>query len=331
LEWSTGLLLPHDPAVLSTIQLPGDWAPTATCPAFDAFLAQVVPEDVIPLVWELIGYMMYDGNPFHKAGMLDGSGRNGKGTFLRNLEALLGHENVASISLKDLTSERFATSGLFGKLANIVGDIDGTYIENTAMFKAVTGQDMVRGEYKYKDQFSFTPRAVPIFSANKIPGSADVTTGYLSRWLVIPFPNSFLGKEDRGLDARLSTPEELAGIAVKGVYALQGLMKRGNFIETESSRAAFDAFRRKINQVESWLHECCERNPRCGHINRTTLFQAYQRWAEEGHVGKLRRAEFYSRLDQAGLESATVRGNRGYKGLRLLPDEGSAATYAHAN
>ncbi|HEY3691954.1 MAG TPA: hypothetical protein VGL46_16940 [Pseudonocardiaceae bacterium] len=101
LEWSTGLLLPHDPAVLSTIQLPGDWDPTATCPAFDAFLAQVVPEDVISLVWELIGYMMYDGNPFHKAGMLDGSGRNGKGTFLRNGACRRHRRVVPPVSLVD--------------------------------------------------------------------------------------------------------------------------------------------------------------------------------------------------------------------------------------
>lgn len=318
LEWRTGELVPHDSDVLSTLQLPIAWNPHAQCPAFDEFLSQVVPEDTIPLMWELIGYMMYDGNPLHKAAMLHGSGRNGKGTFLRVLKALLGEENVTAVTLQALASERFAPAGLFGKLANIAGDIDGTFIENTARFKAITGGDVISAEFKFRDQFEFTPRAVPIFSANKIPGSADVTVGYLSRWVVLPFPNTFTGKEDRGLDARLSTPAELAGIARKGVKALWDLMARGNFIETESSQKAFDDFRRKVNQVESWLHECCERSPEHGHIKRTELFAAYQRWAEQDGFGKLKAREFYDRLVAAGITAAKVHGSRGFTGIKVI-------------
>lgn len=320
LEWRTGELVSHDPLVLSTLQLPIVWNPDARCPAFDEFLSQVVPEDTIPLMWELIGYMMYDGNPLHKAAMLHGSGRNGKGTFLRVLKALLGEGNVTAVTLQALASERFAPAGLFGKLANIAGDIDGTFIENTARFKAITGGDVITAEFKFRDQFEFTPRAVPIFSANKIPGSADVTVGYLSRWVVLPFPNTFTGKEDRGLDARLSTPAELAGIAHKGVKALRDLMARGNFVETESSQEAFDDFRRKVNQVESWLHECCEQSPEHAHVKRTELFAAYQRWAEQEGFGKLKAREFYDRLSAAGITAAKVHGSRGFNGIKVIDE-----------
>jgi putative DNA primase/helicase len=62
--WETRVLLPHSPDVLSTVQLPMPWNPDAECPAFDTFLSEVLHADMIDTVWELIGYLMYSGNPF---------------------------------------------------------------------------------------------------------------------------------------------------------------------------------------------------------------------------------------------------------------------------
>lgn len=168
-DWRADVLEDHRPDVLSTVQLGVDFDRTATCPEFDAFLTAVLPEDMVTLVWELIGYLLYSGNPLHKAVMLTGTGRNGKGTFLRVVNTLLGHGNVTSVSLHDLVNTRFSTASLFGKIANIAGDIDGTYLESTATFKAITGQDLISAEHKGRDRFDFTPWAVPVFSANKVP------------------------------------------------------------------------------------------------------------------------------------------------------------------
>jgi putative DNA primase/helicase len=143
--------------------------------------------------------------------MLVGTGRNGKGTFLRVMNALLGPENITASSLNDIVSVRFTTASLFGKIANIAGDIDATYLESTATFKAITGQDQIQAEHKGRPRFDFTPWCVPVFSANKIPANADVTVGYMSRWLVIEFPNDFTGREDRRLDEKLTKPDELSG------------------------------------------------------------------------------------------------------------------------
>ncbi|MPZ08570.1 MAG: hypothetical protein GEU26_19540, partial [Nitrososphaeraceae archaeon] len=133
LDWRSGELRSHTPDVLSTVQLPVNYNPDATCPAFDRFLAEVVPADMIDIVWELIGYLVFSGNPLHKAVMLMGGGNNGKGTFLHVLEKLLGGKrNITAVSLHDLVNTRFSTASLYGKLANIAGDIDGSYLESTA-------------------------------------------------------------------------------------------------------------------------------------------------------------------------------------------------------
>ncbi|MEU6999927.1 phage/plasmid primase, P4 family [Nonomuraea sp. NPDC046570] len=326
LDWEQGKLHPHSPDALSTVQLHTEWDPEAQCPEFDRFLASVLPADMVDMVWELIGYLMYSGNPLHKAVMLHGSGRNGKGTWIRVIKTLLGDENVTAVTLQSLNMERFAAASLFGKIANIAGDIDGTYLEQTAKFKAITGEDVITAEFKNRDPFDFTPWAVPVFSANKIPGSADVTTGYMSRWVVVPFPNDFTGKEDRHLAARLQRPEEIRGIAAKAVPALQRLMARGNFDEPPSALEAMAEFKRRTNQLESWLDECCERTPDTW-AERVTFYDAYRRWAEHGRYGVLKAAEFYDRMRNAGIEEAKRKGTRGFKGVTVTNDYDKTAPY----
>lgn len=316
--WQADQLRSHDPDVRSTVQLSVDWDPTASCPEFDTFLTQVLPEDMIGLAWELIGYLMYSGNPLHRAVMLTGGGRNGKGTFLRVINALLGKSNVTSVSLHDLVNTRFSTASLFGRIANIAGDIDGTYLESTATFKAITGQDLVSAEHKGRDRFDFTPWAVPVFSANKIPGSADVTVGYLSRWVVINFPHDFTGREDRTLNERLHTKTELAGVAANAMPALRRLMARGEFEMPDSAKAAMDDFTRKVDQVRTWLDECAEIDPDNPFVARTALYADYKAWVARDGYRPVKAGEFYERLEAAGGWPTVLHGTRGFTRVRVI-------------
>lgn len=320
LDWRTGELKPHDPDVPSTVQLPIAYDPTAECPTFERFLTEVLPADVIATAWELIGYLMFSGNPLHKAVMFTGHGRNGKGTFIRVLQAVLGKRNITNVSLHDLVNTRFTTASLFGKLANIAGDIDAGYIENTATFKQITGGDTISAEHKGRDRFDFTPWAVPLFSANKIPASADTTVGYLSRWLVIPFPTSLAGREDRRLEGRLHQVRELQGIAARGIAALPALLDRGDFEPTASGELAREDFIRRVDQVRTWLSDCCSIHPEHPWVPRTVLYNAYKQWAfRDGHK-PVRASEFYERLESAGAEPAILHGTRGFKRIAVIDD-----------
>src|SRR5262245_31038666 len=82
LDWRTADLLPHDPELLSTIQLPVAWNPDATSPAIDTFLSQVLPADAQRFTREAIGYTAIAEAFLRQAFMLLGSGSNGKSTFL---------------------------------------------------------------------------------------------------------------------------------------------------------------------------------------------------------------------------------------------------------
>ena len=261
LRWDVGLLTDHDPRAGSTVQIPVWWDPEAKCPDFETFLAEVLPADLVEptddspgWIWEVLGYCLYSGNPFHKALLLHGAGRNGKGTLLRVITAMLGRNNVSSVPLHELSTNRFRAATLYGKIANIAGDLEGSYLESTGLFKNITGGDSIQGEHKYGAVFDFTPYALPIYSTNSVFSTPDNSEGYISRWLVIPFPHSFIGREDATLGERLEA--EVPGVTVKAVEGLQALMRRGRFAKTASTDAAAEEFARASDPIR--------RSPRSG-------------------------------------------------------------------
>lgn len=316
-DWKTGELLPHSPDYLSTVQLPVHYDPGAACPEFDKFLAQVLPDDCIEFIWEVIGYAMYSGNPLQIAILLHGIGRNGKGTLIRVLSALLGKRNCSAVGLHELTENRFRTATLYGKLANLAGDLDSKWIENTAAFKAITGGDVVQAESKYGAPFDFTPWALPIYSANRPFGSADSSEGWVARWTIIPFPQDFLGKEDRGLDARLQADGELRGIMRKGIAALPALMKRGRMLTPDSVAKAKAAFVVASDTVRSWIDEACVIDADAW-TNRTQIYNAYKQHAFLEGAKPLSANGFYNRAVQIrGVRNAKRQGENGLSGIRL--------------
>lgn len=324
IRWETGGILGHNPDYRSTVQLPVEYVPGATCPRFEKFLAEVLPPDLLAptadgpgFIWELIGYTLYSGNPLHIAVLLLGKGRNGKGTLIRVLKELLGENNYSAVTLHELTENRFRVASLYQKLANLAGDLDSKWLENTALFKKITGHDALQGEYKYGGTFNFSPWALPFYSANKAFGSPDSSEGWVARWVVVPFPHSFLGREDRTLDTRLTSESELRGILVKGVEALPALMARGNFTEPQSLADAKTAFVVASDAVRAWLDEHCVIEPG-NWIPRTDLYKKYRWDSSLDGAKQLGAREFYNRVEQVGgVVTAIRKGTRGFGGVRM--------------
>ncbi len=325
-DWETEEVVPHDPEYFSTVQFPWEWDAKAVCPRFDRFLNDILSPDYVTLAWQMIGYLLYSGNPRQVAFMLWGTGSNGKGTLMRVLSALLGGENYATETLTQLNKNKFAAINLYGMIANLAGDIDATFQEDTAMFKTLTGEDMVSGERKFGDRVKFLCWAVPVFSANKIPGSADTTKGYTRRWKIIRFEKEFAESEIITGYSDLLV-EELPGIAAKALGYLRDVMAGGFKDDGEIARGKED-FEREIDQVKQWIDECTERVA-TAYEERSAAYKAYRAWADSTGVMKLKAQEFYGRLTAAGYPPAKVHGGkRVHRGLTITQFrmQGSAGT-----
>jgi putative DNA primase/helicase len=193
LEFSTRRLLAHDPAYLTSVQLPVSYDPVATCPNTERFIRDVFPADAVQagVAWQIAADLVRPDRSRQKSILCTGEGANGKSTYLAALLAFLGRHNVASVSLHRLEADRFSAARLVGKLANICPDLPSEHLAGTSVFKAVTGGDPITAEYKFRDGFDFVPFCRLVFSANHLPQSKDGSHAFFRRWLVIPFDHAF--------------------------------------------------------------------------------------------------------------------------------------------
>lgn len=314
-------LLEHHDACLSSVQLPVDWNTSATCPAFDAFVESTIPEDDRDRAWQVLGYLMMSGNPLQRLFLLTGGGGNGKGVFLDVVRALVGDDNFSAVPLRRFSETQFASAELHGKLANVCGDIDAKFIEDTGRIKELAGGDKIDAERKGKDPFKFLFWGKAIFSANAIPGASDSSKGWLRRWEVINFPYEPT-KPDPTLSARCTTPDELAGIAAKAVLALRALMSGREFTRGESADTAHSEFAEKANRVIRWINDPDSVAVRDDEVwnKGTILVQAFREWEEHDSGDRNRHTgvqHINELLRQAGLRYAIKSGQRGYYGVRI--------------
>lgn len=316
LDLRTGKLGPHDPDLLSPVQLGTAYEPGAECRSFIRFLGQVLPDDTRAIVYELAGYLAVPDNSLQRAVMAVGSGANGKSTLTAALTAYLGEDNVATVPLHKLDEDRFAVASLYGRLANVFPDLDARALRSSSVFKAITGGDRLEAERKFRPAFTFTPYARLVFSANAVPPTSDSSEGFFRRWLVLPFEQRFdPAHRDPYLTAKLTTSAELSGLLNLAVPALADLRARGDFSASESTSRAADEFRISADSVSGFIDECCVIDA-SRQIPKPRIAAAYRDWCQTNGRGALGTARFNERLTAlVPVQSIKVAGVRMWRGI----------------
>jgi putative DNA primase/helicase len=314
LDWVTGELVPHSPNVPSTYQLQVDWAPDATCTAFDKWLDDIAMKDpeLIEVIWQVIAAAIMPQCPVHRAVMIHGSGRNGKSTLIRIIEQLIGKQYVSNVTLQDLSDSRFATAELFGKQVNMQADLGSNFVAHTSTFKMATGGDSLQAEHKYGQPFQFVNRALMIFACNELPGTSDTTHGFWERWLILPFDFNFLGKEDPTIEDGLI--EELAGILPATVRALQRLGNANwKFTDSKRIKEATLAYRTEADAVRLFADQELEVGVGLK-LERTEAYMEFKYFCEDQGRKPVAANKFYSRIgDLDGITDTNSRsGNKRY-------------------
>ena len=215
-------LRPHSPDELFMRQLSVTYDPHSTCPAIKRFLSEVVTDADATRLQQFAGFMLQSGYRHHKAFILVGHGGNGKTTFSNLLQSFIGAGHFSSLSLQQISHEKFLIPRLLGKIANISPEMGSSTIKDTEMLKVVTGESSFEAQEKNEKAFNMTNSAKMIFACNEIPAAPGADDAYYQRWMIIPFPNTFEpGKTaDENLLEKLTDPCELSGFLN---FALDGL------------------------------------------------------------------------------------------------------------
>ena len=272
----------------------------------DLFLEQICESDEdILLVKEIIGYCFYRGLPFQNFFIFVGKGANGKSVLLVIIREMLGSENVSNQSLQNLTENRFSLHNLYGKNANIFGDLPAKAFTDVGILKQITGGDEIEAEQKFKGCIKFRNYAKIIASCNEIPETPDMSDGFFRRPVILNFPNCFEGKENRNLTKELCTPENLSDFFNSCIDAFKLALDDNKFIRAEAISQKRDRYLNYSNSAIAFCQSKLEYDP----DSKLPTEEIYLKYVEFCKVKKLpakENAQFFQKLYR-------FFGNRAYK------------------
>ncbi len=312
----------HTPSYLSTVQLNVEYNPQVDCPQFKKFLNEVLDCKLIPLVQEIVGYLLTTNTASQKAFVFWGPARTGKSTLLWVVEyLLLGKKNVSNIPWQEI-GDKFKTAELLGKLANVFSDLPSKSIDDTGIFKVVTGEDYLMAEKKNKNPFKFKPFARLVFSCNELPRNyVDRTEGFYRRLIIVPFSRQIeKSKIDKALKYKFQREKE--GILNWALEGLKRLYENNfEFSENELTDGVKKEYKRENNNVISFVEECCELDGLFS-CSRIEIYEAYKEFCVEAGLKALSQIKFNKELEGNFNITRSRSGKlRSWNGVRIKLDD----------
>jgi putative DNA primase/helicase len=288
----TGQITPHSHIQRFTYCLPVDYEPSE-CPEWLEYLHSVVGggQEVIDYLQKACGYSLTGHTNEEILFYLFGPTRSGKGTFAEIFLSLLPDPLSTMVDFNSFTAKREGDVSNFDlaplKPARMIfaSESNKSQSLNPAKIKQLTGGDLIRASLKHRDFFSYRPQ-YKVWMLSNWPVNGDPEDDALwGRVRVIQFPNSFLGKEDKGKKVRLKQLENLKGIlywAVQGAIAWyqlgpSGLQTPAAITETTNNQRA------DLDYVDQWLAEYGRRDPEEWTSNEDVM-HSYLKWCEENNV-----------------------------------------------
>lgn len=265
----TGELKPFSTDIVITNKIPWDYNPDAYFELADKTLNKLACDDaaIRALLEECIGYCFYRRNELGKAFILTGDKNNGKSTFLDIVKTILGDKNISALDLKEL-GDRFNTSMMFGKMANIGDDIGDDFLQGSqvSIFKKIVTGNRIKAERKGQDPFEFNPFIKLLFSANDIPRMKDKTGAVLRRLVIIPFNARFSKYLPDGVTIdpdfdpfikyKLIQKESIEYLVKLGVEGLKRVITNNEFTKSEKVQGQLDEYEEENNPIIAFIADC---------------------------------------------------------------------------
>lgn len=331
LDVKNGKLFPRDKEFRFTYTVRASWldevVPPA-CPAFDQFCQTSLDSDPAKrqLLLEFIGYILLDSNNGKCALFLQGQPNSGKSVVIELISRLFSPELVSHIPLHQL-GDRFFRAELAGRKLNAAGEIAGRALRDISIFKSITGNDLIAGEFKGQDPFYFRPHCKLLFSGNTLPMTTetDVTDAFLNRIRVLLFNHS-VPPEDQDKCLLDKLWEERDAIVTLALHAAQQLVRRNfEFTLPNDSRQFLESFALRGNIISAFINECCVLDADARVFN-VELYATFESFCKRNGLKVLPRTKFYELL--SGLPHVTAKrlridseNRQGHVGIKLKDKE----------
>jgi len=306
----------HSPKIYFTSKIDLNYNENATCYIIDEFIKSIVDQKYIDFLYDIPASCLVRNYDVQKAIMLTGTGQNGKSIYLRLIESLIGRENVSSEPIQKLMTSDFSKAELFGKLANICGDLPATIMDETGDFKNLTGQDTISAQRKFGQPFQYDNFAKLIFSANEVPATQDTTDGFFRRWVIIDFPyifrddlkeeeyTGFVKRADRYIFDKISVEDELEGFLLKCLKLAGDIYHRKDFKHKQTIESIRIRYMLKSNSAvvfsEEFLTDEVEddTSDKEPFVEKEFLYKEYESFCKLKGIAKKTATAFYRQVKE---------------------------------
>ena len=320
-------LIPHDPNILSTIQLNCEYDPKAKAPTWEKFKADFCRDEDGNIDEEMLrrdkikAGIILSNFPMTNLKMafiqFSEEGNTGKSVDGDVWNRMLGREQVANVSFKDLATDRWALGRVWGKRLILIGDQGPEAINNSENFKMLTGGDPVDAEMKGIQHFTYTYSGTILVSTNHMPVFNDDKGEHMAERLKFIHCRNTIPQTERDPFLRDKLSHELSGILNWSLEGLKDFIDNGyQMPKCESSEALMQRYRSKYDTIYAFVSECCVVDKKTS-IKKTELEDEYNRFCRDNNLSAVADRNMQDRMASHGFALGVKDGYKVYKGIRL--------------
>lgn len=323
LNLRTGVLQEHRKADMMSKISPVEYRAEATCPRWKKFLEEIMPDrETREFVQRAVGYSLTGSNAEHCFFLLWGSGRNGKSTFLKTIQHVLG-DYARQADFQSFTETQGSGVQIRNDIARLEGArlvcaVEGKQSGRLAesLVKMLTGGDKIAARMLYQEHREFEAIFKLWLGTNHKPRITGTDIAIWSRVRLIPFTQSFAGKEDRMLGEKLL--KEASGILNWALEGLRQYLADGLGAPKEVV-AATSEYQQDSDQIGRFLAARTKKDPDAC-CRKKAMYAAYKRWTQETGEYQFKEHAFSESMFERGYHDRRKNCGMVWLSLELAPD-----------
>ena len=187
-----------------------------------------------------------------------------------------------------------------------------------AAVKRLTGGDTIRARKMREDFIEFTPSHLPFLITNHLPKVPADDPALWARLLVIPFDQSFLGREDRNLQDRLSA--QLPAVLAWAVAGWDDYRRRGRLDPPTAVDAPTSTYRISNDAIADFIAGRCLLNPHI-HVPPNDLWSQWETWCHANSQPPGTNRILKTAMESRGLALSRSNGRLRFQGIGLASEQ----------
>lgn len=291
----------------SKIQIPVNYDPEAESVEINQIFREVFGSEVVPLIYEMIAYMILPHTKYSKAFMFYGETGTGKTTAINIITQFIGQNNISGIELQSL-NDKFELEKTRNKLVNIFDDLSSRPIKYVANFKKLVTDSYLYGRIKFlQKEIGWKNKCKGLFACNQLPKIEEyITDAFYTRWVLIPCFTDMkeLGIRDSKIREKKYPDKEMSGLLNKVLEAMKRLEEREAFPEVWQD---IDFVRHRwnmdINPVALFVEKCCYEGESL-EVEYEQFFKYVNAFRKEERCDEINKRSMTIALKKLGIEKA---------------------------